>query len=272
MSATGHHGLAYAHLHVHARLDDWVAEMADDVVAAAQRRGIPVVVASGLSPSGPVHLGNLREVMTPHLVADEIRRREIPVRHLLSWDDFDRFRKVPAGIDESWAEHIGKPLSCVPPPPGSPHPSWAEHFKAPMVVALERLGIDVDPISQTEMYTSGAYRDHIVTALRARRTIDSILAPFRTRRSHVDVPDGGAADDEEHDEGSGRSEYFPYRVYCSACSRDTTTVTSYDEAYAIGYECECGHRTAVDLRVEHAGKLVWKVESGDSMTTGLSAA
>ncbi len=34
-----------------------------------------ITVASGLSPSGPIHLGNLREVMTPHLVADEIRRR-----------------------------------------------------------------------------------------------------------------------------------------------------------------------------------------------------
>lgn len=103
--------------------DDWVSDMADKVVAAAERRGLPVVVASGLSPSGPVHLGNLREVMMPHLVADEIRRRGIEVRHLLSWDDFDRFRKVPAGVDESWEEHVGKPLSRVPAPPDSTYSS-----------------------------------------------------------------------------------------------------------------------------------------------------
>lgn len=50
--------------------------------------------------------------MTPHLVADEIRRRGYQVRHLISWDDYDRYRKVPAGVpgvDETWAEHIGKP-------------------------------------------------------------------------------------------------------------------------------------------------------------------
>ncbi|GMA85558.1 hypothetical protein GCM10025868_08080 [Angustibacter aerolatus] len=40
---------------------DWVAEEADRVVAEAERRGTPVVCASGISPSGPVHLGNLRE-------------------------------------------------------------------------------------------------------------------------------------------------------------------------------------------------------------------
>ena len=38
------------------------------------------------------------------------------VRHLHVWDDYDRFRKVPVGIDASWAEHIGRPLSAVPDP------------------------------------------------------------------------------------------------------------------------------------------------------------
>src|SRR6266516_4009454 len=74
---------------------DWVDRFADEVVAEAQRRAPdrPIVCASGLSPSGPIHLGNLREVMTPHLVADEIRRRGHDCVHILSWDDYDRFRK-----------------------------------------------------------------------------------------------------------------------------------------------------------------------------------
>lgn len=82
---------------------DWVNRFADEVIAEAERRapGKQIVCASGLSPSGPVHLGNLREVMTPHLVADEIRRRGHDVVHIISWDDFDRFRKVPKGIEAS---------------------------------------------------------------------------------------------------------------------------------------------------------------------------
>ena len=102
----------------------------------------PIVCASGLSPSGPIHLGNLREVMVPHFVADEIARRGIAVEHIISWDDYDRFRKVPEaveGVDESWNEHVGKPLSSVPAPAGSGYPNWAEHFKAVMKAALEML-------------------------------------------------------------------------------------------------------------------------------------
>ena len=65
---------------------DWVSRLADQVITESERRapGRPVVCASGLSPSGPIHLGNLREVMVPHLVADEIRRRGIECQHLLS--------------------------------------------------------------------------------------------------------------------------------------------------------------------------------------------
>ena len=64
-----------------------------------------VTCASGISPSGPIHLGNLREFLTVHFVAEEIRRRGIAVRHLHSWDDYDRFRKVPVGVDEAWHSH-----------------------------------------------------------------------------------------------------------------------------------------------------------------------
>jgi lysyl-tRNA synthetase class 1 len=225
---------------------DWVARLADEVIAEAERRapGRPVVCASGLSPSGPVHLGNLREVMTPHLVADEIRRRGLDCVHLLSWDDYDRFRKVPAGVDPSWAEHIGKPLTSVPAPPGSPYGSWAEHFKAPMVAALEELGVAYRGISQTEQYTSGAYREQILLAMRERERIDAVLARYRTK------------------EGTRRDgPYFPYRPYCELCERDSTTVTAYDDATTeLAYTCSCGFGETVRLAEHDRGKLVWKVD------------
>src|SRR3954452_13048282 len=149
---------------------DWVARLADEVMAESQRRapGKPVVCASGLSPSGPIHPGNLREVMVPHLVADEIKRRGVECEHIISWDDYDRFRKVPAGVegvDASWDEHIGKPLTSVPAPRGSAHESWAEHFKDAMAAALAQLGVEYRGISQTAMYTSGAYREQILFAM-----------------------------------------------------------------------------------------------------------
>ena len=163
--------------------EDWVSRFADEVITTAAHRspGKPVVVASGISPSGPIHLGNLREIMTPHLVADEVRRRGVECVHILSWDDYDRFRRVPAGIDPRWSEHIGKPLTSVPAPEGSCHPNWAEHFKAPLLEATDRLGIEMSQISQTERYTSGAYTQEVLLAMRERMAIDAVLDRHRTR-------------------------------------------------------------------------------------------
>jgi lysyl-tRNA synthetase class 1 len=259
---------------------DWVTRFADEVIAAVERRGCKqVVCASGLSPSGPIHLGNLRELMTPHLVVDEIRRRGYDCVHLLSWDDYDRFRKVPAGIDPSWAEHIGKPLTAVPAPAGSTYPNWAEHFKAPMTSALADLGIEFQGISQTERYTSGSYRDEIILAMRERARIDAILARYRTKAKPnpgdepAAIPSGDAVDDAAaaiatedsgaafEDDGTTSSGYFPYKPYCSRCNKDLTTVTSYDDdTTALSYMCGCGHTETVHLSEYNHGKLVWKVD------------
>ncbi|WP_433075336.1 lysine--tRNA ligase [Dactylosporangium sp. CA-052675] len=240
----------------HSIADDWVARFADEVIEAAKDRapGKPIVCASGLSPSGPIHLGNLREVMTPHLVADEIRRRGHDVVHILSWDDYDRFRKVPAGIegvDESWSEHIGRPLTAVPAPPGSPYASWGEHFKAAMAASLEQLGVRYRGISQTEMYRSGAYVEQILLAMRERQHIDAVLGKYRTK----------IAPEENDEDGEGATGYYPYRPYCSVCNRDTTTVTAYDdETTELTYTCSYGHGATILLREHHNGKLVWKVD------------
>ncbi|QTZ92705.1 lysine--tRNA ligase [Streptomyces auratus] len=257
---------------------DWVSRFADEVIAEAERRapGKPVVCASGLSPSGPIHLGNLREVMTPHLVADEIRRRGYEVRHLISWDDYDRYRKVPAGVpgvDESWAQHIGKPLTSVPAPAGSAYPNWAEHFKAAMSEALAELGVEYDGISQTAQYTSGVYREQILHAMKHRADIDAILGQYRTKKgpakksqkpvdeAELEAAEGSGAAAE--DDGSGGSAgYFPYKPYCGQCEKDLTTVTSYDdETTELAYTCtECGFGETVRLSEFNRGKLVWKVD------------
>ncbi|MCW2878673.1 MAG: Lysyl-tRNA synthetase [Sphaerisporangium sp.] len=258
---------------------DWVSRFADEVIAEAERRapGKPIVCASGLSPSGPIHLGNLREVMTPHLVADEIRRRGHDVVHIISWDDYDRFRKVPAGIDSSWSEHIGKPLTSVPAPPGSEYANWAEHFKAPMIAALAEMGVEYHGISQTARYTSGVYREQVLFAMRERERIDAILDRYRTKdkpaaarkpQQKLDEADAAAAEAAaegsgaaSEDDGTADAGYFPYKPYCSVCERDLTTVIAYDdETTELSYTCACGHSETVLLSEHDQGKLVWKVD------------
>jgi lysyl-tRNA synthetase class 1 len=253
--------------------DDWVVRTADQVCAEAGRRhpgpgSLPgrdgredrvPTCASGISPSGPVHLGNLRELMVPHLVADEVRRRGVPCRHILSWDDYDRLRRVPAGYPPAFEEHVGRPLTSVPDPCGQ-HGSWAEHFKEPLRESLARLGVLVTEISQTQMYTSGAYTAQIVTAMRRRADIGAVLARYRTRRNAASgntVPGNTVPDDDEPQ----TAEYYPFRPYCRACGRDDTTVTSFDDQTTeISYTCACGAHEGPTPIAQVAGKLAWKVD------------
>src|SRR3954452_1925090 len=202
---------------------DWVTRAADDAIRHHEKAGAsgPVTCSSGASPSGPVHLGNLREFLMPHFVADELRRRDVPVRHLHVWDDYDRFRKVPAGVPASWVEHIGRAYTAVP-DPWECHPSWSDHYKEPVVRALHELGVDMEEISQTERYRSGVYRDEVLRAVRHRADIDAVLAKHRTKRPDAPEPtdehaaqeaeamaDSVAHDDGDRAEAEGGVGYFP---------------------------------------------------------------
>ncbi|WP_395659266.1 lysine--tRNA ligase [Nocardioides sp.] len=254
---------------------DWVTRAADDAIRHAQQRygedlGDHVITcASGASPSGPIHLGNLREFITPHFVAEEIRRRGIAARHLHSWDDFDRFRKVPAGVDPSWSEHIGRPLSAVP-DPWECHESWAEHFKAPLRAALAEMGVEMEEVSQTEHYRAGVYTEQVLHAIRHRDVIEEVLAKHRTKKAEPVVETEQEAEAladsvaEEDDEpvGGGDLARFPYKPYCRQCGRDTVEITAYDdETTELSYTCSsCGFTGVTTVATEHDGKLVWKVD------------
>lgn len=246
---------------------DWVTRTADLALRHAESVNggtLPELVtcASGISPSGPIHLGNLREFLTVHFVVEEIRRRGVAVRHLHSWDDYDRFRKVPAGVDPAWNEHIGRPLSAVPDPTGE-FSSWAERFKAPLRSALADLGCDMVEVNQTEMYRAGTYREQVLTAIRRRGEIETVMARFRTKKTADPVEEGEST--AEEDAGHGATDdlsRFPYKPYCRGCGRDTVTLTSYDdETTDLAYTCDtCGESYVTNVATQDEGKLVWKVD------------
>ncbi|WP_134766600.1 lysine--tRNA ligase [Nocardioides sp. 1609] len=240
---------------------DWVTRAADAAIRHAGEGAEMITCASGASPSGPVHLGNLREFLTVHFVAEEIRRRGLPVRHLHSWDDFDRFRKVPAGVDPSWADHIGRPLSAVPDPDGC-HASWAEHYKEPLVASLREMGVEMEEVSQTEMYRAGAYREQVLHAVRHRDEIEAVLARFRTKAAATEADDTGGTGGAGGPDGAAALDRFPYKPYCRECGRDTVTVTAYDDDTTdLTYTCSsCAFTGVTNLATQDEGKLVWKVD------------
>ena len=228
----------------------WASEVADEIISIYPDENL-YTVAAGISPSGVVHFGNFRDVVTAHLVREELKVREKKVRLIFSWDNFDRFRKVPAGVSQSFSEHIGKPLSKVPDPLGELS-SYTKRFQKPFIEAMERLGIEIEYRDQTKLYESGIYDEAIFEALKKREKIAQILLSFMSDKAKGEK----GVDPEEYVKN-----YYPISVYSRFTGKDATKVLSYDGDSIITYFCaETGKEDTVDLKKEHIAKLSWKVD------------
>ncbi|MEP7026075.1 MAG: lysine--tRNA ligase, partial [Actinomycetota bacterium] len=226
----------------------WMDRLAMDIERDVAEAGQPIVCASGISPSGPIHMGNLREVFTTHLVTEALRNRGLDAVHLHSWDDYDRLRKLPAGIDPSFAEHIGKPLSAVPDPAGQLS-SYADAFIAEFTAALDTLGIQIQGVLQSERYPRGDYNPAIRRAMDQRGVIFRALAAQQT------------AGRQDQPAGDRERKYYPFKPYCESCGTDNTQVDGYADE-TVSYFCRCGYRGEMSLAdgARISGKLVWKAD------------
>jgi lysyl-tRNA synthetase class 1 len=198
------------------------------------------VISTGISPSGEIHIGNLREVMTGDAVFRALRGRGAPARFNYVADNFDPLRRVYPFLDSAVYEPlVGRPLSEIP-CPCSEHASYAEHFLRPFLQALEQLSVDVEVERADLMYKSGRMTPYVLRALEQR---DSIAAILR------DLTGKDVADD-----------WSPFNPLCAECGRMTqATVRGFSAVeHTVDYECACGSRGTVPIA--GGGKLVWRID------------
>ena len=119
----------------HVREKHWADEVADEVVKIPG----PHEISTGISPSGEIHIGNLREVITADVVRRALQERGVQVVLDYVADNFDPLRRVYPFLDAStYQGHVGKPLSTIPCPCGE-HGSYAHHFLEQFLRSLERV-------------------------------------------------------------------------------------------------------------------------------------
>lgn len=202
------------------------------------------VLAAGTSPSGTIHIGNFRDVITPEAVARSLRKKGKNARVLFSWDDYDRFRKVPKNVPKEYEQYLGMPYTKVPDPHGQ-EDSYATYYEKEYEKEIPKLGIKLDYKYQTKIYESGAYNELIVEAMTKRKQIAEILSGFK----------------KENMKPEQIKNYYPLTIYCEKCSKDDTKITNYkDDKTEVTYECKCGHTHTADISKKCIGKLVWKVD------------
>ena len=216
-----------------------ITHWADTVAEDALKLGKHHIVASGITPSGHIHIGNMREVVTADAAYRALLDRGADAELIYIADNFDPLRKVYPFLPESYAEHVGKPLSETPCPCGECK-NYAEHFLKPFFEALELLGIRPKVYRVDELYKKGAYAEAIKTALIKRDEIARIIEKLTGKTT---APD-----------------WSPFNPVCSSCGRVTTTkVTGFDaDAETVDYTCDCGHSGTVSMK--GGGKLTWRVD------------
>ncbi len=168
----------------------------NDIVELAMRQHPDgeIIVSSGVSPSGKYHLGTLREILTAEAIMRELQRRGRPSRHLHIVDDHDIFRKIPAGLPESYEQYLGQPLCEVPSPDGVG--SYADYYLNDMLAAAKKLHLQMEVIRSNQNYREGFYVPAIEKTLEYVDVIRRIIAGISGRQlddnwSPIQVLEGG---------------------------------------------------------------------------------
>jgi len=157
------------------RIPAWAERVADSLGAG------PHVVVSGISVSGNIHAGNLREVLVAEAVANALRLRGEEVHFIFHADTIDPLRKIAPGIPQSYEEYIGHSLSHIPDPEGC-HVSYAEHFLAPFEEALLEMGMDIEVLRSHDLYERGVYTNVTREAIEHTDGLREILQEVTNRK------------------------------------------------------------------------------------------
>ncbi len=141
-----------------------------------------VLFETGYGPSGLPHIGTFAEVCRTSMVLQAFKalQPEIPAKLICFSDDMDGLRKVPSNVpnQEMLTEHLGKPLSVVPNPFDSDHPSYAAHNNAALREFLDGYGFDYEFKSATDCYLSGEFDETLLLMLKHHDDIKHAVLPI----------------------------------------------------------------------------------------------
>jgi lysyl-tRNA synthetase class 1 len=199
----------------------------------------PHVVATGISPSGNIHVGNLREVLVGEAVVKALKALGSEARFVFHADTIDPLRKIAPGVPADFEGYLGHSLSRVPDPEGC-HVSYAEHFLSPFEKALKRMGMDVEVLRSHELYEGGFYAGVTREALDRTEDLRNILQEISGRK----MP--------EH-----WSPYLPRRA--SGQLTGARILEHLPEESKVVFADQDGWEEAADYS-KGEGKLGWRVE------------
>jgi lysyl-tRNA synthetase class 1 len=232
--------------------DHWIKKVVEDL---KRRPESPLVLSTGKTPSGPIHIGICRELLYCSAFKELLEQDGFETRFLFFVDDFDPIKSFPPNLPKEFIKHkeyLGRPMSDVPCPYGDCG-SWAEHFSRELLDSLGEFGIYPEAIKTHEFYETKNAKDAIRTAFKEVDTLRDIQGRIV----------GPTLSKDKRSKFEKQLEtWTPCTVVCESCGTlKTVDVKSFDLGRdVVGYSCGiCGDNREVSI-VEGRIKLKWRID------------
>ena len=153
---------------------------ADVIAERLAERGDSHVMATGITPSGPIHVGNMREVLTADMIVRACERIDLKAELVYIADSADPLRKIYPFLDEDvYSEYVGHSLATIPSPDGNG--SYSDFFLNPFFSALDDIGVEYRVVDAYESYKEGKYIESTKTAIENKDEISQIIQQVSQR-------------------------------------------------------------------------------------------
>ncbi len=211
---------------------------ADVIAKAISEKAEMPLIATGISPTGIIHVGSLREAITGESIRSAVESMGKKVRLIYLIDSFDPLRRRYEFLPEEYEKYVGMPICRIPCPCGK-HDNYAHHFIQPFLDAVDSLGVHCEVIWTSDLYAQGKFAECIDLTFQKRQEIINILHDISGKEANPN--------------------YAPYEPLCSKCGRFTKPIFDTYKYPYVEYDCSCGNHGKADIRKDN-GKLTWRLE------------
>lgn len=224
----------------------WVEQLADEII---EKKKPPFIIGSGITTSGPAHLGTLCEFLYPSKIRDVLLKKGYEAKFYFMVDILDAFDSIPTVMkkyEKELTPHLGKPLAHVPDFTGKSK-SFGDYFLGEVQEIMKKFGIEAEIVKMNELYASGKIDRYAKFFLENEKQAKEIVE--RT---------------------TGKEEKVNWSVImpiCAKCGKIATTRVLWHDSENYEYICDkdvrytkgCGYN-GKDSIYAHRYKLLWRLD------------